>query len=228
MRNEGGSCRSETFETRRRTMVRRQLERRGIRDGRVLAAMEEVPREVFVDAGQEGRAYADEPLPIGFEQTISQPYVVALMIEAIELQPTDVVLEVGAGSGYAAAVMSRIARAVYAIERVEKLAISARDRARRLGYDNLRIRHGDGLQGWRGEAPFDAILVSAAGSNVPESLRRQLVIGGRLVIPVAQEPHSQQLLRVTRIDTDRFQSEAFGHVCFVPLVAGVAAASDAR
>lgn len=207
------------FEHRRRDMVERQLSDRGIRDERVLTAMGEVPREVFVGADLADSAYADRPLPIGFNQTISQPYVVALMIEALRLQPTDVVLEIGAGSGYAAAVMSRIASAVYAVERVAELAESARHRIRRLGYDNLRIRHGDGLEGWTEAAPFDGVLISAAGTRVPERVRGQLVVGGRLVMPVGGALLGQELVRVTRTEPERWGSEVLGQVRFVPLIA---------
>src|SRR3990170_8331750 len=162
----------------RRRMVERQLTARGIGNPHVLAAMGEVPRERFVPERLREFAYEDGPLPIGEEQTISQPYIVALMIEAADVSPGDRVLEVGAGSGYAAAVMSRIADKVYAIERHEPLALSAQERISELGYDNLEIIAGDGSLGLPGKAPFDAILVAAGGDKVPEPLKQQLAIGG--------------------------------------------------
>ena len=156
--------------------------------------------------------------PIEAAQTISQPYIVALMLEALELEPGDRVLEVGAGSGYAAAVLSRVAGEVYAIEYHEELARLARERAEHLGYDNVEVMHGDGTQGWPAHAPFDAILVSAGGPDVPPTLLGQLKIGGRMVIPVGDRVHSQELLRVRRVDEHAFDQESLGRVQFVPLV----------
>jgi len=198
-------------------MVERQLRARGIRNPHVLAAMGEVPRESFVTARLAELAYQDGPLPIGEEQTISQPYIVALMIEAAEVAPGTRVLEVGAGSGYAAAVVSRIAAAVFAIERHETLARSARRRVAELDYDNLTIIAGDGSLGLPNEAPFDAILVAAGGDKVPEPLKQQLVIGGRLVVPVGGE-HAQSLLCVTRTGADEWTERDLGRVRFVPLI----------
>ena len=168
-------------------MVDIQLARRGVRDTSVLEALRRVPREAFVQPGFEEFAYEDGPLPIGEGQTISQPYIVALMIEAAEVRPGDSVLEVGAGSGYAAAVMSQIADRVYAIERHPSLGNAACERFRKLGYDNIELRVGDGTRGWPEAAPFDAILVAAGGPDVPPALKEQLAIGGRLVIPVGEE-----------------------------------------
>jgi protein-L-isoaspartate(D-aspartate) O-methyltransferase len=199
-------------------MIDAQLARRGIQDRYVIAAMGKVPREVFVAAALEEFAYADAPLPIGEEQTISQPYVVALMIEAAAVEPGDCVLEVGAGSGYAAAVLSQIANAVYAIERHPSLVEAARARFARLGYDNIEIRVGDGTLGWAQAAPFDAILVSAGGPKVPPALKQQLAIGGRLVIPVGECGRRQSLLRVTRTAEAAFEEENLGSVKFVPLI----------
>jgi len=199
-------------------MVKSQLVRRGIQDRYVIAAMGKVPREAFVPASLEEFAYADAPLPIGEQQTISQPYVVALMIAAAAVTPGDRVLEVGAGSGYAAAVLSQIANVVYAIERHPSLVGPARARFDRLGYDNLEIRLGDGTLGWPQAAPFDAILVSAGGPKVPLALKQQLAVGGRLVIPVGASGRRQNLLRVTRTAEADFEEENLGSVKFVPLI----------
>src|SRR4051812_21830757 len=168
----------------RARMVKVQIARRGVRDRSVLDAMRRVPREAFVQPGFEEFAYEDGPLPIGEGQTISQPYIVAAMIEAAEVRPGDHVLEVGAGSGYAAAVLGQIAAKVIAIERHEALTERARERIESLGYDNIEIRTGDGTCGLSEEAPFDAILVAAGGPEVPKALKDQLAIGGHLVIPV--------------------------------------------
>jgi len=201
----------------RAIMVSRHLQARGIVDPLVLGAMGKVPREAFVPDPLKEFAYEDSALPIEAGQTISQPYIVARMIELLELQPSDRVLEVGAGSGYAAAVLSRIASQVYAIERHEELAIQARARLERLGYDNAKIIWADGTKGLPDQAPFDAILVSAGGPKVPEALKRQLAIGGRLVIPVGRDVH-QTLLLIRRIGEDKFEDEDHGAVSFVPLI----------
>lgn len=218
----------------RRSMVERQLKARRIEGPAVLRAMGEVPREAFVPEGLREFAYDDGPLPIGEEQTISQPYIVALMIEAADVSPGDRVLEVGAGSGYAAAVMSRIAAQVFAIERHATLAREATRRVAGLGYDNIAIIAGDGSLGLPGQAPFDAILVAAGGDKVPEPLKQQLAIGGRLVVPVGSET-MQSLLRVTRTGEDTWTQDDLGGVRFVPLVGahgrwedGSRAASDHR
>jgi protein-L-isoaspartate(D-aspartate) O-methyltransferase len=202
----------------RQLMVERQVARRGVRDSRVLAAMRHVPREAFVPEGLREFAYEDSPLPIEAGQTISQPYVVALMLEAAGISAGDRVLEVGAGSGYAAGVASRIARRVYAIERHKPLAKLAASRLERLGYDNVEVRVGDGTRGWPEAAPFDAILVAAGGPRVPEALKAQLVIGGRMVIPVGVNQTEQHLIRVTRTGPARFVEEDLGGVAFVPLI----------
>lgn len=198
-------------------MVEMQLARRGIRDASVLAAMRRVPRERFVPAGLEKFAYRDSPLPIGEEQTISQPWIVAAMIEAAEVAPGDRALEVGAGSGYAAAVLGQIADRVFAIERRSALAALARARIAALGYDNVDIRVGDGTRGLEAEAPFDAILVSAGGPDVPQALKQQLAIGGHLVIPIG--PRGEQVLcKLTRTGETRFEERNLGAVMFVPLI----------
>jgi protein-L-isoaspartate(D-aspartate) O-methyltransferase len=198
-------------------MVARHLEARGIADPYVLEAMGKVPRETFVSDPLTEFAYEDSALPIEAGQTISQPYIVARMIELAELRPGDKVLEVGAGSGYAAAVMSRIAKEVYAIERHEELATQARGREDRLGYHNVEIVCADGTKGWPESAPYDAIIVSAGGPKVPEALKRQLAVGGRLVIPVGRDVH-QTLLLVRRTGQDSFEQEDHGGVTFVPLI----------
>jgi protein-L-isoaspartate(D-aspartate) O-methyltransferase len=209
-------------------MVDVQIARRGVRDPHVLNAMRQVPREAFVEPGFEEFAYEDGPLPIGEGQTISQPYIVALMIEAAEVRPGDRVLEVGAGSGYAAAVMSRIADRVYAIERHPSLGEAAQERFRRLGYDNIDLRVGDGTLGWPDAAPFDAILVAAGGPEVPQALKMQLAIGGRLVIPVGEEEGHQTLLTVTRTGQAEYEEEDLGGVMFVPLIGEQGWAEDGR
>ncbi len=186
------------FEHARETMVRGQVEGRGIRNAAVLDALRAVPREAFVPKGLRDFAYEDTALPIEAGQTISQPYIVALMAEAAEITPGDRVLEVGAGSGYAAAVLSRLARQVYTIERHDALSRLAAARLRRLGYDNVQVRTGDGAHGWSEAAPFDAILVAAAGPAVPQALKDQLDIGGRLVMPVGEEGAEQRLVKIVR------------------------------
>ena len=200
-------------------MVARHLAARSIRDPLVLAAMGAVPREAFVPEHLADFAYEDSALPIEAGQTISQPYIVARMIELLELRPTDTVLEVGAGSGYAAAVLSRIASKVFSIERHEVLANQARERIARLGYANAKIIFADGTKGLPEQAPFDAILVSAGGPKVPETLKQQLAIGGRLVIPVGRGTH-QTLYLVRRVGDDEFEEEDHGAVTFVPLIGG--------
>ncbi|XSG82945.1 MAG: protein-L-isoaspartate(D-aspartate) O-methyltransferase [Methyloligella sp. ZOD6] len=198
-------------------MVDRHLRARGIRDPLVIVAMGEVPREAFVSGALEEFAYEDSALPIEAGQTISQPYIVARMAELATLEPTDKVLEVGAGSGFAAAVFGRIANRVFAIERHRELADLARSRIARLGYDNVEIICGDGTKGLPDEEPFDAIIVSAGGPRVPEALKRQLAPGGQLVIPVGTG-RMQELIRVTRNEDDTFEEESFGGVAFVPLI----------
>lgn len=198
-------------------MVRRQLSGRGITDEHVLRAMGAVPREAFVPEELAGRAYEDSPLPIGEGQTISQPFVVAAMVAAAGVRPGDRVLEVGAGSGYAAAVLHAITDEVYAIERQEGLGNAAIERLAALGYDGVRLRIGDGTTGWPEAAPFDAILVAAGAPVVPPALVDQLAVGGRLVIPVG--PRTDQSLRVvTRTDPDTVEERDAFPVRFVPLI----------
>ena len=199
-------------------MVRRQIEARGIFDPAILDAFREVPREEFVDEGQRQWAYDDHPLPIEAGQTISQPYIVALMIEAAAIAPGDKVLEVGAGSGYAAAVISHIAEHVVAIERHGELAQLARARMERLGYGNVRILQGDGTRGCPDEAPFDAILAAASGSHVPKPLMDQLAPGGRLVMPVGDPGGVQELVKMTKRSDGTTKQKNLGGVRFVPLI----------
>lgn len=201
----------------RREMVERQLLRRGISDGLVLEAFQIVPRDEFVPAGLREFAYRDTPLPIDQGQTISQPYIVAVTVQALGLRGGERVLEVGAGSGYAAAILSRIVDEVHTIERHESLAAEARERLARLGYTNVRVHHGDGSMGLPEHAPFDAIAVAAAAPEVPRALLEQLAPGGRLVIPIGTEEGRQTLMRVTR-QTSGFLEEALADVRFVPLV----------
>jgi protein-L-isoaspartate(D-aspartate) O-methyltransferase len=206
-----------TLSRARDNMVEYQLQRRGISDRTVTKAMRTVPREVFVNPGFEEFAYEDTPLAINEGQTISQPFIVALMIEKADIEPNDRVLEIGTGSGYAAAVMSRIARHVYTIERHAALAEEAKQRFQSLGYRNIEVRVGDGSKGWPKAAPFDAIVVTAGGPSVPQSLKDQLDLGGRLIIPVGGESE-QRLLRVTRTGADTFDEDDLGGVRFVPLI----------
>jgi len=206
----------------RKRMVEEQLAARGIRDPLVLRAMKEVPREKFVPFEYSQSAYADSPLPIGENQTISQPYVVALMTEMLALSPHDRVLEIGTGSGYAAAVLSRIAAEVYTVERHENLARAASERFEQLDYENIHIRVGDGTFGWPEKAPYEAIIFAAGAPQIPEPLLTQLAIGGCLVGPVGQKRDFQQLVRVRRKSEDEYLrehiNEHFGKVRFVPLV----------
>ncbi|MFN2359803.1 MAG: protein-L-isoaspartate(D-aspartate) O-methyltransferase [Marinobacter sp.] len=208
----------EQFQRKNKQLFLDLLARRGIRDKQVLKAMEAVPREEFVSEDLADSAYRDSPLPIEEGQTISQPYIVALMTEAMQLRPDNKVLEIGTGSGYGAAVLASIVEQVYTIERHELLAHHAGKRLAELGYDNVAVLCGDGTLGWPEHAPFDAIVVTAGGPDVPKSLVRQLVIGGRLVIPAGPDQHRQQLLRVTRLADDETETEDLGGVRFVPLI----------
>ena len=206
------------FAAEREAMVERQLRSRGIDDKRVLDAFLEVPREAFVAPGYGREAYGDHPLPIEAGQTISQPYIVALMIQAAAIQPGKRVLEVGAGSGYAAAVISRIAARVVAIERQPELVGVARERLRRLGYNNVEIVEGDGTKGWADGAPYDAILAAASGSHVPRPLIEQLAPGGSLVMPIGSPGWVQKLVRIRKAEDGSLQQSDLGEVRFVPLI----------
>jgi protein-L-isoaspartate(D-aspartate) O-methyltransferase len=207
------------FTDARNRMVDVQIAGRGIRHAAVLQAMRDVPREAFVDENLRALAYEDSALPIDQGQAISQPYVVGLMLEAADIKHGDRVLEVGAGSGYVAALLSRIAGHVCAMERRQPLVSKARDRLTRLGYDNVDLRFGDGMKGWPEAAIFDAILVSAGRAEVPPALKAQLAVGGRLVMPVGPLDN-QTLLKLRREDEKTFTIDDLGAVAFVPLVGG--------
>lgn len=199
-------------------MVSHQIAGRGVRSHLVLDAMRSVPREAFLPLNQGEFAYEDAPLPITEGQTISQPYIVALMTEALALQGGEKVLEIGTGSGYAAAVLSRIASSVYTVERIDQLATRAAATLAALGYHNVHVLHADGTLGWPDHAPYDAIVVAAGGPAVPQALKAQLRIGGRLVIPVGPDRELQELVRVTRLSANEYKTEAIADVRFVPLV----------
>jgi len=202
----------------REQMVHGQIEARGVKDARTLDAMRKVPRHLFVPAGLASEAYADHPLPIGHRQTISQPYIVAFMTEALHLKGGETVLEVGTGSGYQAAVLAEIVARVYTIEIVTPLAEESRERLKRLGYDNVQVRAGDGYQGWPEAAPFDAIIVTAAAPRIPEPLKQQLRDGGRLILPVGDS--WQELVVVTR-RAERYDEDRILPVRFVPMTGEV-------
>jgi protein-L-isoaspartate(D-aspartate) O-methyltransferase len=202
----------------REQMVAQQIAARGVRDERTLAAMRKVPRHLFVPPEVAGQAYADHPLPIGQGQTISQPYIVGFMTEALDLDGDETVLEVGTGSGYQAAVLAEIVPRVHTIEIVAPLAEEARTRLKDLGYFNVEVRAGDGYQGWPEAAPFDAIIVTAAAPRIPEPLKEQLREGGRLILPVGDE--LQELVVVTRRG-DRFEQKRVLPVRFVPMTGEV-------
>jgi protein-L-isoaspartate(D-aspartate) O-methyltransferase len=206
-----------TTQTRMR-MVEKQIAGRGVSSELVLNAMRRVPREVFVPEAVRELAYQDSPLSIGEGQTISQPYIVASMVEALGLNGGEKVLEIGTGSGYAAAVVAEIAAQVYTIERIEELAQSARTTLNENGYEKVQVIHADDTLGWPEQAPYDAIVVTAGGPEVPESLKSQLKTGGRLVIPVGKDLYNQKLIRVTRVSQSEFRSEDLEYVRFVPLI----------
>ncbi|WP_408956174.1 protein-L-isoaspartate(D-aspartate) O-methyltransferase [Natroniella sp. ANB-PHB2] len=201
----------------RKRMIREQLERRGIEQQAVLESMREVPRHLFVPDKLKNKAYHDCPLPIKKGQTISQPYIVALMIEALKLEENDRVLEIGTGSGYAAAVLAQIVEEVYTIERHQSLAELARERFEILGYDNLQVKVSDGTEGWQEFAPYDGIVVAAGAPVLPEPLAEQLEIGGKLVIPVGDRD-LQELLVLTKESDGELNKERIARVRFVPLI----------
>lgn len=203
----------------RMKMVTSQLISRGISNEKVLKAMEKIPRHLFVDEGLQDQAYADNPLPIGERQTISQPYIVALMTEALELTGHEKVLEIGTGSGYQAAMLAELADRVFSIERIASLADRARKVLDSLGYYNVLIRVGDGTYGWKEESPFDAIIVTAGAPHVPKTLFDQLTIGGRLIVPTGDR-HTQKLLKITRTseDLDKAETKDLGGCRFVNLI----------
>jgi protein-L-isoaspartate(D-aspartate) O-methyltransferase len=198
------------------SMVDRQIRRRGVTDQDVLEAIERVPRHEFVPEEFQSQAYADRPLPIGYGQTISQPYIVALMTELLELRSTDRVLEIGTGSGYQAAILAQIVAEVYTVEIVEALAVEARERLKRLEYDNVHAIHGDGYYGWEEHAPYDAIIVTCAPDHIPQPLVQQLKEEAKLVIPVGPPGGYQTLWQVSRFGDEVKKRNVTG-VLFVPL-----------
>jgi protein-L-isoaspartate(D-aspartate) O-methyltransferase len=214
---EPGQQAQTTFEAQRMAMVQQQIRARGVADKRVLSAMARVPRHEFVPAGQRLYAYEDRPLPIGEGQTISQPYIVALMTELLELEAGDRVLEIGTGSGYQAAILAELTPHVYTIEILPKLAQRAEQTLRRLGYGQVKVKAGDGYLGWPEHAPFNAIIVTCAPERVPEPLREQLKEGGRMVIPVGPQWTSQTLYLLRRQGGD-LEQKAVIPVRFVPMV----------
>ncbi len=204
------------YERQREEMVRSQIEARGIKDPDVLSAFRRVPRHLFVSEALRDQAYGDYPLPIGEQQTISQPYIVAEMTQALELDKDDRVLEIGTGSGYQAAILAQIVYRVYTIERIRSLHIQARSLFDKLQYHNIVTRYGDGTKGWQQESPFNAIIVTAGAPEVPEILVNQLVVGGRLVVPVGNQ-HTQELIKIDRRGNSIQQSN-LGGCRFVKLV----------
>lgn len=213
--SNGAGAAADPHLQRRLTMVALQIEARGVRDERVLQALREVPRHLFVPPHQQDQAYTDRPLPIGQQQTISQPYIVALMTELARPRPGMKVLEVGTGSGYQAAVLAKIVDQVYTIEILPDLGRTAAELLRELGYNNVQARIGDGFDGWPEHAPFDAVIVTASPLEIPKPLLEQLAVGGRLVIPVGQDS-SQDLVVVTRTEQGYERSEVIP-VRFVPM-----------
>ena len=211
---------SDPYIQKRTQMVQKDIQGRGVKDARVLEAMGKIPRHLFVDESFKEKAYADHPLPIGEGQTISQPYVVALMTEALRLRPEDRVLEIGTGSGYQAAVLADIVKEVYTIEIRKPLAESASKRLHELGYKNIQVRCADGYFGWEEVAPFDAVMVTAASNHIPPPLLKQLKEGGRLIIPVGSTTFHQTLTLVIKEKGD-LQVEQLGGVLFVPLIGEV-------
>lgn len=201
-------------------MVERDLRGRDIHDAAVLKAMLKVPRHLFVEPGYVHMAYADSALPIKESQTISQPYIVALMTQSARLAPSDKVLEIGTGSGYQGAVLAQIVKEVYSIEIIKNLADEARERLQRLGYKNIAVKHGDGFQGWKEHGPFDAILITAAAPKIPQPLIEQLKEGGRLVLPLGKNKFSQDLVVLTKTK-DGLEKQYVTGVVFVPMMGDV-------
>lgn len=199
-------------------MVNNQLKERGIEDPLVLNAMQTVPREAFVPEDLKDQAYNDNPLPIGYDQTISQPYIVAFMTQALGLQPEHKVLEIGTGSGYQAAILSRICREVYTVEIIKELASHAGEIFEKHLYNNIHIKIGDGHQGWLEKSPFDAIIVTAAGPDIPNTLTRQLKVGGKMILPLKRSNYEQTLVLITKIDVnDNIIQKELLPVMFVPM-----------
>jgi len=210
------SLMSEQWSDKANSMVKYQIEKRGITNTDVLQVMRNTPRHLFVPPALSNMAYDDYPLPIGEEQTISQPYIVALMTDLLKLNGDEKILEIGTGSGYQAAVLSQLVDSVYTIEIVESLANAAQKRLNNLNYNNVIVKHGDGYKGWPSLAPFDAIIVTAAPEEVPQTLVDQLKIGGCIVIPVGDK--WQELLLITKIDKNKTKKKTVIPVRFVPMV----------
>jgi protein-L-isoaspartate(D-aspartate) O-methyltransferase len=211
---------TDTYKAQRYEMVREDIEARGVHDRKVLEAMRQVPRHRFVPPGFRHRAYADHPLPIGSGQTISQPYIVALMTEMLQPKATDRVLEIGTGSGYQAAVLAEIVKQVYSIEIHKALADSAGNLLRELGYENVRVKHGDGYFGWPEHGPFDAIMITAAAVRIPQPLVKQLKDGGRMVLPLDKNNRYQELTLFIKQGEKNIMKE-MGAVIFVPMTGEV-------
>ena len=207
---------SKKYERKREEMVRSQIEARGIRDPRVLSAFRIVPRHLFVSEALRDQAYGDYPLPIGEQQTISQPYIVAEMTQALELKKDDRVLEIGTGSGYQAAILAQIVYRVYTVERKRSLYMQSRNLFDKLNYHNIVTKYADGTKGWQEESPFDAIVVTAGAPEIPEVLINQLAIGGRLVVPVGNQ-HTQELIKIYR-NREKIEQTNLGGCRFVKLV----------
>jgi protein-L-isoaspartate(D-aspartate) O-methyltransferase len=207
-----------SFERERRRMVDEQLAARGIVSEAVLEAFRQVPRHAFVDRAYYHVAYADMPLPIAAEQTISQPFIIAYMLQALRLSPDERALEVGAGSGYAAAILSRLVLEVFTVERHPSLVEAARRNLAAIGCENVHVHLGDGTMGWQEHAPYDAIVVAASGPAVPSALREQLAIGGRLLMPVGEQSWDQHLVLLERQAPEKYTSRRLAPVRFVPLI----------
>jgi len=204
------------YQAARQQMVTEDIQRRGIDDPRVLEAMLKVERHLFVPKDYRHMAYADRPLPIGEGQTISQPYIVALMTYHLHLKPDDKVLEIGTGSGYQAAVLAELVRGVYSIEIIEELALTAQERLRQLGYTNVWVKSGDGFYGWEEYAPYDAIIMTCAAPTIPEHLVEQLREGGRMILPLGEEPFHQSLTVLTK-RAGKIEKQLVSDVVFVPM-----------
>lgn len=209
---------SMAFETERRRMVDEQLAARGIVNEPILEAFRLTPRHAFVDRAYHHVAYADMPLPIAAGQTISQPFIIAYMLQALRLQPEECIMEVGTGSGYAAAILSRLVRSVYTVERHPSLVEAARRNLGALGCDNVLVHLGDGTMGWAEHAPYDAVVVAASGPAVPPPLRDQLAVGGRLLMPVGEQAWDQHLVLLERTGPEKYSSRRLAPVRFVPLI----------
>jgi protein-L-isoaspartate(D-aspartate) O-methyltransferase len=211
---------AEDYAQQRKMMVEQQIVARGVKNKKVLDAMNSVPRHLFVPVGYRQGSYFDQPLPIGSGQTISQPYIVALMTEMLDVDNDDIVLEIGTGSGYQAAVLSTIVKELYTVEIIEELGLQSAELLKSLGYDNVKVKISDGGLGWPEKAPFDAIIVTAAAPKIPDPLIKQLKPGGRMVIPVDNNFYSQDLLIVEKDEAGNIETRKTIPVRFVPLVEG--------